>query len=132
MKKRKPISLASRYVNNTKTKKMKRKLIIPIVLCLFAGLTVFNVGLANRPASTDTTLDLISVMVKAYDETEIPGVNIICSTSPVGPKGGRCYDPTTCRYEWTPFGPKNVQHCYLWTGFTADQCMDGLPCMEPV
>ena len=49
---------------------MKRKLIIPIVLCLFAGLTVFNIGLANRPASTDTTLDLISVMVKAFDEGE--------------------------------------------------------------
>jgi len=40
------------------------------VLCLFAGLTVFNIGLANRPASTDTTLDLISVMVKAFDEGE--------------------------------------------------------------
>jgi len=49
---------------------MKRKLIIPIVLCLFAGLTVFNIGLANRPTSTDTTLDLISVMVKAFDEGE--------------------------------------------------------------
>ena len=49
---------------------MKRKLIIPIVLCLFAGLTLFNIGLANRPASTDTTLDLISVMVKAFDEGE--------------------------------------------------------------
>jgi hypothetical protein len=49
---------------------MKRKLIIPIVLCLFAGLTLFNIGLANRPASTDTSLDLISVMVKAFDEGE--------------------------------------------------------------
>ena len=57
---------------------MKRKLIIPIVLCLFAGLTVFNIGLANRPASTDTTLDLISVMVKAFDEGEGSGLKREC------------------------------------------------------
>ncbi len=49
---------------------MKRKLIIPIVLFLFAGLTVFNIGLTHRPTNTDTTLDLISVMVKAFDEGE--------------------------------------------------------------
>lgn len=47
---------------------MKRKLLFTIVLCLFAGLTVLNIGLANKPASSDTTLDLISVMVKAFDE----------------------------------------------------------------
>jgi hypothetical protein len=57
---------------------MKKKLIIPIVLCLFAGLTVFNIGLANRPTNTDTTLDLISVMVKAFDEGEGSGETTYC------------------------------------------------------
>ena len=76
---------------------MKRKLIIPIVLCLFAGLTVFNIGLANRPTSTDTTLDLISVMVKAFDEGE----------------GG---DPITATCYWTyerlwPFNSLNFIRC---------------------
>lgn len=52
---------------------MKRKIIVSVVLCLFAGLTVFNVGLAHRYDNTDTTLDLISVMAKAFDEGEGSG-----------------------------------------------------------
>jgi hypothetical protein len=107
---------------------MKRKIIITVVLCLFAGLTVFNVGLAHRYDNTDTTLDLISVMAKAFDEGEIPPVNIICSYSGTGPTGGRCYDPNNCRFEWTPFGPVRVQDCIDFTGYTLDQCFDGWPC----
>lgn len=47
---------------------MKRKLLFTIVLCLFAGLTVTNIGLARTPDNSDFTLDHISVMAKAYDE----------------------------------------------------------------
>lgn len=71
---------------------MKRKLIIPIVLCLFAGLTVFNIGLANRPDNTDTTLDLISVMVKAFDEGEIGLLQCICVACPEHEDGCWSYD----------------------------------------
>jgi hypothetical protein len=49
---------------------MKKKLIISLVLCFFAGLTVLNISLTQRAENTDTTLDLISVMVKAFDEGE--------------------------------------------------------------
>lgn len=63
---------------------MKRKLLFPIVLCVFAGLTVFNVGLAHRSNNTDTTLDLISVMAKAYDEGE-GGATGSCSSNPDDP-----------------------------------------------
>jgi len=40
------------------------------MLCAFAGLTILNLGLAKSPGDNDTTLDLISVMAKAYDEGE--------------------------------------------------------------
>lgn len=89
---------------------MKKKLIIPIVLCLFAGLTVFNISLANRPANTDTTLDLISVMVKAFDEGEggegwvhtydVPPSNFhryrTIHTPPIFVIEIRVFDPGTC------------------------------------
>jgi hypothetical protein len=52
---------------------MKRKIIITVVLYLFAGLTVLNVGLTHRPDKTDSTLDLISVMAKALEEGEGEG-----------------------------------------------------------
>jgi hypothetical protein len=67
-------------VLTNKTRKMKRKIIISVVLCLFAGLTVFNVGLANRPDNSDTTLDLISVMAKALEEGEGEGKTYWCWT----------------------------------------------------
>jgi hypothetical protein len=63
-----------------KIKIMKRKLLFPIVLCVFAGLTVFNVGLAHRSNNTDTTLDLISVMAKALEEGEGEGDALYCNT----------------------------------------------------
>jgi len=72
------------------------------VLCLFAGLTLFNIGLANRPVSTDTTLDLISVMVKAFDEGEggEPGnLECRCVKCPNEEFGCYSYDYfwTTCK-----------------------------------
>ncbi len=73
---------------------MKRKLIIPIVLCLFAGLTVLNIGLAYQTDNTDTTLDLISVMVKAFDEGEGSGMKRSCYT-----RWLHDYDPN---YDWVP------------------------------
>jgi hypothetical protein len=57
---------------------MRKKIIISVVLCLFAGLTVLNIGLTHRPDNTDTTLDLISVMVKAFDEGEGTGATTYC------------------------------------------------------
>lgn len=47
---------------------MKKKIILSLVACLFAGLSVLNLGIARSSDRGDTTLDLISVMAKAYDE----------------------------------------------------------------
>jgi hypothetical protein len=71
---------------------MKRKLLFPIVLCVFAGLTVFNVGLAHRSEDTDTTLDLISVMAKALEEGEIGLLRCICVPCPDHEDGCWSYD----------------------------------------
>lgn len=49
---------------------MKKKLIFSLVLCLFAGLTVLNISFAHSSGSSDTSLDHISVMAKAFDGVE--------------------------------------------------------------
>jgi len=73
---------------------MKRKLLLSILLCAFAGLTLLNLGLARSQGDTDTTLDLISVMAKAYDEGEGGGLQCICVLCPGEEFGCWSYDYT--------------------------------------
>lgn len=102
---------------------MKKKVILGIVFCSIAALSIINFKTVSEYVHGDVSLEILSIMSQAY-AAELPEIIITCDSGP----DGVCWAEGDPHYYIGIFGlPMCETTCYF-SGSQNDTCVSGMPC----